>query len=65
MELSQTSWVAIAFILFFILIGKKGYKFLVESLDSRKKSIENELTQAKSLRAVSYTHLTLPTTVIV
>ena len=50
MELSQTSWVAIAFILFFILIGKKGYKFLVESLDSRKKSIENELTQAKSLR---------------
>ncbi len=50
MEISQSSWVAIAFILFFILIGKKGYKFIVESLDSRKKSIEEELAQAKSLR---------------
>ena len=34
----------------FYLIGKKGYKFLVENLDARKKSIENELIQAKNLR---------------
>ena len=40
MEISQTSWVAIAFILFFILIGKKGYKFLVESLDAKKKVLK-------------------------
>tara|TARA_B100001741_G_C16477942_1_gene563398 strand:+ start:425 stop:904 length:480 start_codon:yes stop_codon:yes gene_type:complete len=50
MEISQSLWVAIAFILFFILIGKKGYKFLVQNLDARRKKIEEELNQAKNLR---------------
>ena len=50
MELSQTAWVLIAFILFFILVGKKLWSTLTYSLDQRKKMIENELNEAKKLR---------------
>tara|TARA_B100001175_G_C19465924_1_gene619086 strand:+ start:484 stop:963 length:480 start_codon:yes stop_codon:yes gene_type:complete len=50
MEISQSLWVAIAFVLFFVLVGRTGYKFLVDNLDERKKSIEEELIHAKRLR---------------
>ena len=50
MGLSQTAWVLIAFILFFILVGKKLLSALTTSLDQRKKMIENELNEAKKLR---------------
>ena len=50
MGLSQTAWVLIAFILFFVLVGKKLWSALTTNLDQRKKIIENELNEAKKLR---------------
>ena len=50
MGLSQTAWVLIAFILFFVLVGKKLWSALTTNLDQRKKMIENELNEAKNLR---------------
>ena len=50
MGLSQTAWVLIAFILFFVLVGKKLWSALTTNLDQRKKMIENELNEAKMLR---------------
>ena len=50
MGISQTAWVLIAFILFFILVGKKLWSTLTYSLDQRKKIIENDLNEAKKLR---------------
>ena len=50
MGLSQTAWVLIAFILFFVLVGKKLWSALATNLDQRKKMIENELNEAKKLR---------------
>ena len=50
MGLSQTAWVLIAFILFFVLVGKKLWTTLSTNLDQRKKMIENELNEAKKLR---------------
>ena len=48
MGLSQTAWVLIAFILFFVLVGKKLWSALTTNLDQRKKMIENELMKQKS-----------------
>ena len=50
MGLSQTAWVLIAFILFFVLVGKKLWSALTTNLDQRKKMIEDELNEAKKLR---------------
>ena len=50
MGLSQTAWVLIAFILFFVLVGRKLWSTLTSNLDQRKKMIENELNEAKKLR---------------
>ena len=50
MGLSQTAWVLIAFILFFVLVGKKLWSALTTNLDQRKQMIENELNEAKKLR---------------
>ena len=50
MGLSQTAWGLIAFILFFVLVGKKLWSALTTNLDQRKKMIENELNEAKKLR---------------
>ena len=50
MRLSQTAWVLIAFVLFFVLVGKKLWSALTTNLDQRKKMIENELNEAKKLR---------------
>ena len=49
MEFSQSAWVAIAFILFFILVGKRAYQVLTSVLDN-KKLIEDELNHAIKLR---------------
>ena len=57
MGISQTAWVLIAFILFFILVGKKLWSTLTYSLDQRKKMIENELNQAKKLREEAQSEL--------
>ena len=50
MGLSQTAWVLIAFILFFVLVGKKLWSALTTNLDQRRKMIEKELNEAKKLR---------------
>ena len=50
MGLSHSAWVLIAFILFFVLVGKKLWSALTTNLDQRKKMIENELNEAKKLR---------------
>ena len=57
MGLSQTAWVLIAFILFFVLVGKKLWSTLTNSLDQRKKLIENELNEAKKLREEAQSEL--------
>ena len=57
MGLSQTAWVLIAFILFFVLVGKKLWSALTTNLDQRKKMIENELNEAKKLREEAQTEL--------
>ncbi len=50
MEFSQSTWVAIAFVTFFILVGKKGFSVLVNILDKRKELVENEIEEAKKLK---------------
>ena len=57
MGLNQTAWVLIAFILFFILVGKKLWLTLTNNLDQRKKMIENELNEAKKLREEAQSEL--------
>ena len=57
MGLSQTAWVLIAFILFFVLVGKKLWTALTDNLDQRKKIIENELNEAKKLREEAQSEL--------
>ena len=57
MELSQSSWVAIAFVLFFFLVGRKGYNVLTSILDKRKKLIEDELNEAIKLREEAQSEL--------
>ena len=50
MYLDETAWVAIAFILFIILVWKKGSQAITSLLDNRSLLIKNELYQAKSLK---------------
>ena len=57
MGLSQTAWVFVAFILFFVLVGKKLWSALTDNLDQRKKMIENELNEAKKLREEAQSEL--------
>lgn len=59
MGFSQTAWVLIAFVLFFILIGKKIWSFVSLNLDSRKKLIEEELNEAKKLREEAQNELNM------
>lgn len=57
MGFSQTAWVLIAFILFFLLVGKKLWSVISSNLDARKKLIEDELLEAKKLREEAQTEL--------
>ncbi len=50
MQMSESLWVGIAFVLFFVLVWRKGSRFLIEMLDNRKKLIEEELYNAQQLR---------------
>ena len=49
MYFDETAWVAIAFLLFFVLVWKKGKKAILSLLDERSLLIEKELNEAKSL----------------
>ena len=46
----ETVWVAIAFLIFIALIWKKGSNAISSILDDRSTLIENELSEAKSLK---------------
>ena len=50
MYLDETAWVAIAFVIFIILIWKKASSSITSMLDNRSLLIENELNEAKSLK---------------
>lgn len=43
MFFDETAWVAIAFVLFIILVWKKGSQAITSMLDNRSLLIENEL----------------------
>ena len=59
MYFDETAWVAIAFILFFILIWKKGKQAILSTLDERSSLIEKELNEAKSLKEEALEELRL------
>ena len=59
MYFDETAWVAIAFILFFILIWKKGKQAILSILDERSSMIEKELNEAKSLKEEALEELRL------
>ena len=59
MYFDETAWVAIAFILFFVLVWKKGKKAILSLLDERSSLIEKELNEAKSLKEEALEELRL------
>ena len=59
MYFDETAWVAIAFLLFFILVWKKGKKAILSLLDERSLLIEKELNEAKSLKEEALEELRL------
>ena len=50
MYFDETAWVAVAFIIFIALVWKKASKAIVFILDNRSILIQNELSEAKSLK---------------
>ena len=50
MYLDETAWVAIAFVIFIILVWKKSSSAITSILDNRSLLIESELNEAKSLK---------------
>ena len=50
MYLDETAWVAIAFVIFIILVWKKSSSAITAILDKRSLLIESELNEAKSLK---------------
>ena len=59
MYFDETSWVAIAFLLFFVLVWKKGKNAILSLLDERSLLIEKELNEAKSLKEEALEELRL------
>ena len=59
MYFDETAWVAIAFLLFFVLVWKKAKKALLSLLDERSLLIEKELNEAKSLKEEALEELRL------
>ena len=59
MYFNETAWVAIAFILFFVLVWKRGKKAILSLLDERSSLIEKELNEAKSLKEEALEELRL------
>ena len=52
MFFDETAWVAVAFIIFFVLVWKKGKTALLSLLDERSSLIKKELNEAKSLKEI-------------
>ena len=59
MYFDETAWVAIAFLLFFVLVWKRGKKAILSLLDERSLLIEKELNEAKSLKEEALEELRL------
>ena len=59
MYFDETAWVAIAFLLFFVLVWKKGKNAILSLLDERSLLIEQELNEAKSLKEEALEELRL------
>ena len=59
MYFDETAWVAIAFIVFFVLVWKKGKQAILSILDERSSLIEKELNEAKSLKEEALEELRL------
>ena len=59
MNFDETAWVAIAFLLFFVMVWKKGKKAILSLLDERSLLIEKELNEAKSLKEEALEELRL------
>ena len=59
MYFDETAWVAIAFLLFFVMVWKKGKKAILSLLDERSLLIEKELNEAKSLKEEALEELRL------
>ena len=59
MYFDETAWVAIAFLLFFVLVWKKGKKAILSLIDERSLLIEKELDEAKSLKEEALEELRL------
>ena len=59
MSFDETAWVTIAFILFFVLVWKKGKEAILSILDERSSLIEKELNEAKSLKEEALEELRL------
>ena len=59
MHFDETAWVTIAFVLFFLLVWKKGKNGLLSLLDERSSLIEKELNEAKSLKEEALEELRL------
>ena len=59
MYFDETAWVAIAFLLFFVLVWKKGKKAILSLLDERSLLIEKELNEAKALKEEALEELRL------
>ena len=47
---NSRTWVAVAFVLFFVLFGKMLWKALASMLDSRSAAVRSELEEAARLR---------------
>ena len=50
MYLDETAWVAIAFVIFIVMVWKKANSTITSILDNRSLLIKNELNEAKSLK---------------
>ena len=59
MYFDETAWVAVAFLLFFVLVWKKGKKAILSLLDERSLLIEKELNEAKLLKEEALEELRL------
>ena len=59
MYFDETAWVAISFLLFFVMVWKKGKKAILSLLDERSLLIEKELNEAKSLKEEALEELRL------
>ena len=59
MYFDETAWVAISFILFFLLVWKKGKGAILSLLDQRSSLIEKELNEAKLLKEEALEELRL------